>query len=692
MNTSTLLAGCLVLLLGGCATQPAPTPAPAPTPTVNPAPAPPPRSGLDLAGFDTGVRPADDLYRHAAGGWLARTQIPADRSNFGAFTVLADQAEADIHAILEDLSHRQYLVAGSEEQKVGDLYRSFLDTAALESAGLAPLQGELQQIDALRSKPDVVAYIGHAQQIGVYAGLAWSPEVDARNTKAYIGYLSQAGLSLPDRDYYLKTDQRYVEYRKALVSYIVSVLGAAGDTAPQATAARILSIETQLARVQWSKVQNRDPVRIYNKMTLAEVAQLAPQIDWPALLQSAGAPAEAFVVMQPSYIAALGKLVASISVADWKSYLRYRLIDDNAALLGARFDTPHFELYERTLQGVQQPLPRWKRAIQLIDGTMGEATGRLYVAQHFGAPARQRVRQLVANLLAAFRESIDQLEWMSPATRAEAQRKLAAYNIKIGYPDKWRDYSALQIAAGDLAGNIMRYERFELQRRVARMHGPVDRGEWRLTPQTINAYYEPSLNEIVFPAAILQPPFFDPAADDAVNYGAIGAVIGHEISHGFDDQGRQFDASGNLRDWWTTQDAARFKERAERLVAQYAAYTVLDGQHLNGQLTLGENIADLSGLAVAYRAWSIARSAAPAAQDTLDGYTGAQRFFLGWAQIWRRKYRDDNLRMRLSVDPHSFSEFRANGAATNLPAFYDAFAVTPSDKLYRAPADRVKIW
>ncbi|MFT3906286.1 MAG: M13-type metalloendopeptidase [Steroidobacteraceae bacterium] len=672
MKTSHLLPLCC--LLGACATLPTATS----------------RSGLDLPGFDLGVRPQDDLYRFTAGGWERRTEIPADQSNYGAFSKLDDQAQVDVHELLEELG-KSAANPGSEERKLADLYRSFMDTQRVEQADLAPLSAELARIAQIATPTDLARYIGYNQGLGIAAPLQWYVQQDARNATVYISYVDQSGLSLPDRDYYLRSEQKYQDYRQKLHDYARQLLTLGGDADAASEADRILAIESQLARAQWSNVQNRNPVATYNRKTLAQAAELAPGIDWRTLFEAIGISAQdEFVVSQPSFFTTLGVMLQTVPVADWRAYFRYRLLDESAPYLPERFVALHFDFHQRTLSGVQQMRPRWKRGVALANGAMGQAVGKLYVARHFSAESRQRARQLVANLMATYRQSIDSLEWMGPETRAQAQQKLAAFTVKIGYPDKWRDYSALQIDAEDLAGNVLRANQFDHQRLLRRLGAPVDRSEWLMTPQTVNAYYNPLMNEIVFPAAILQPPFYNAQSDDAVNYGAIGAVIGHEISHGFDDQGSQFDAQGNLRNWWTEEDAARFKQRTSALVQQYSSYTVLDGEHVNGELTLGENIADLSGLAIAYKAYLLSLNGRPA--PLIDGYSGAQRFFFGWGQVWRRKYRDDNLRQRLAVDPHSPSEFRANGPASNIDAFYAAFNVQPGDKLYRPPAERVKIW
>ena len=445
-----------------------------------------------------------------------------------------------------------------------------------------------------------------------------------------------------------------------------------------------------IANHHFTQVENRDPLKTNNRRSLAELTSFTPGFDWPAFLAAAGVPATAINVRQPSYFQQLAKMIRSTSIADWRLYYRYHLLNDNAPYLGTAFEAVRFEFYSKALRGIKEPRPRWKRGVQALDGTVGELVGRLYVEKTFTPAAKQRMQELIGNLRAAFAKSIDELDWMSAATKVAAQRKLAAIRVKIGYPDEWRDYSALTVLPGDLLGNLRRANEFEFKRQVAKLGKPLDRNEWLMTPQTVNAYYMPPMNEIVFPAAILHPPFFDPDADDAVNYGSIGAIIGHEISHGFDDSGRQYDGDGNLRDWWTFEDSARFRQRAGRLVTQFANYRVLDGKPLNGELTLGENIGDLSGLAVAFKAYKLSLQGKTA--SVIDGFTGEQRFFLGFAQAWRENIRDDELLLRLVSDTHSPARFRANGPVSNMNEFYAAFAVKEGDKLYRPEAERVKIW
>jgi putative endopeptidase len=688
MRKLTLLATALLFI--AAATPPAvPAPRAAATP-VAPI-APPLRSGLDLQGFDLSVRPQDDLYRHVAGRWLETTDIPADRSNYGTLPRLEDEAHAAVRSLVEAAAAEPALAAGSDRQKIGDFYASFMDTDRLAVLGATPLAAEIARILEIRNVRDIYVYIGHAQRIGVPHPVMLYVSPDARDSASYVASIYQSGLTLPDRDYYLAPDPRSVALRAAFHRYVARLLALGGEANAGSAAQRVAALEDRIANHHWTRVQNRDPVRTYNKGTLADAAKLAPGFDLPALLEGAQLPGVGIVdVNQPTYLRELARLIRTTPVADWKLYFKFRLLDTYAPFLATSLAQAHFELHDRDLRGVQQQQPRWLRGVLALDDAMGELVGRLYVERNFTPEARSRMLQLVGNLTQAFRESIDSLDWMSPATKAEAQRKLARITVKIGYPARWRDYSALQVVRGDLAGNVRRAREFEFARQFAKLDAPVDRGEWLLTPQTVNAYYSPPLNEIVFPAAILRPPLFDPTVDDAVNYGAIGSVIGHEISHGFDDQGRQFDGEGNLRDWWTFDDNVRFRERAGRLVAQYGGYRVIDERTLNGQLTLGENIGDLSGVALAFRAYRL--SLAGGEPPVIDGYTGPQRFFLGYAQVWRRKYRDDELRVRLVTDPHSPSEFRANGVVTNMTEFHEAFGLQPGDRLYRAAGERVKIW
>jgi predicted metalloendopeptidase len=673
-------------LLTACAAESSLPLTPGPTPPA----APPPKSGLDLAGFDRSVRPQDDLYRFAGGKWLADTEIPPDRSNYGAFIILDDKAQEEVRNLIVAASQQPNRAPGSDAQKVGDYYLSYMDTARIEGLGLDPLQAEFANIDAIATPRDVARYIGHTQRIGVAQPFAWVSAPDSGNSSVYIGALFQNGLTMPDRDYYLNPDAKYAQFRAKFATYAEQMLARAGVRDAKSAASRIAALETRIANYQWTKVQNRDPVKTYNPMTLPEYQKLAPNIDWLAFFEGMGAPVQKLDVSQPSFIKGMGQLIKTVPVADWRLYFKFQLLDDYAPLLPAQFADLEFDFHKRTLGGVPQPRPRWRDAVDSMDTSMGELLGRMFVEAHFPAEAKRRMLALVDNLLKAFYVSIDGLEWMSPATKAEAKKKLSKVTVKIGYPDRWRDYSSFTVRADDLVGNVIRGYEFEHRRQVARAGGPVDKSEWLMTPQTVNAYYNPTTNEITFPAAILRPPFFDMDADDAVNYGGIGSVIGHEISHGFDDSGRQFDGDGNLRDWWLAEDGNQFKQRASVLVKQFAGYSVLDNRHLNGELTLGENIGDLSGMAVAFKAYKLSLHGGTAPE--IDGFTGDQRFFLGWAQVWRRKYRDEELLKRLVTDPHSPSEFRANGPASNIEAFYEAFGLKPTDRMYRPPNERVKIW
>jgi putative endopeptidase len=650
------------------------------------------KSGVYLQNLDKSVRPQDDFYRHINGGWLAATQIPADRSNYGAFTKLQEGAERDLRDILEEAAQAK-APAGSDTQKVGDYYASFLDEAAVEARGLQPLQDELARIDAIKTKQDLAGYIGRAQRLFVAQPFAYFVAVDEKNSTQYISTITQTGLGMPDRDYYLSDDAKLKSIREKYQPYVRDLLALAATPDAEGAAKKIYAIESRIATAHWTRVQNRDAEKTYNRYDRAALAKLMPAFDWDAFLRGAQIPSEkvaAVNVTQPSYFEALGKLFAEVPVADWRVYYRYKLLSTYAPDLPAKFVQRQFEFNDRTVSGIEELKPRWKRGVDTIEGAVGDLVGKVYVERHFKPEQKQRIDALVKNLLSAFDGGIDQLEWMTPDTKRKAHEKLAMFTTKIGYPDKWRDWSKLEIRRDDLIGNEVRAAAVQFDRGVNKLGGPIDRTEWLMTPQTVNAYYNPPTNEIVFPAAMLQPPFFDVTVDDALNYGAIGSVIGHEISHGFDDQGRRYDGHGNLNDWWAAADNEEFTRRAKAFGAQYDASSPLPGTHVNSGLTMGENIADLAGVAMAYRAYKISLQGKPA--PVIDGYTGDQRFFIGWAQGWARKYRDDELRRRLLTDPHSPSEYRTNIIVSDLPEFYAAFDVKPGDKMYRAPADRVKIW
>lgn len=653
-----------------------------------------PSSGIHREYFDASVRPQDDLYRYINGKWLDSTEIPADKARYGAFYELTERTEQQLRAIVEQLAADNRTAVGSDAQKIRDLYRSFMDEQAIEQRGATPLQSEFANIDAVRSVQELPKLFAHLAELAVSTPFAPYVHQDNRDSTRYAFDLYQSGLGLPDRDYYLKDgeDGTYKKARQAYRAHIEKMLGMSGDSQARRHAEDILDFETALAKVQWDRVTNRDPVKTYNKFTLAELPAVMRNYDWPAYLQAAGVAGKIdyVLVSQPTYLNGLGKLLTSQPLAIWKTYLKWRLLSEYAPYLSKTYVDENFAFFGTVLRGIPENRPRWKRGIDLVQNLIGEGLGKFYVAKHFPPQNKQRMEALVGNLMTAYRQSIDGLDWMADDTKREAQAKLAKFNSKIGYPAKWRDYSTLTIDAQDLAGNVMRAQRFEYWRNINKLGKLIDREEWLMTPQTINAYYNPEMNEIVFPAAILQPPFFDVNADDAVNYGAIGAVIGHEISHGFDDQGSQYDGDGNLRDWWTKEDHEKFTAKTQVLVAQYSAYEPVSGYHINGELTLGENIADNSGLAIAQKAYrlSLAGRTAP----VLDGMSGEQRFFTGWAQAWREKAREQEAIRLLTIDPHSPARFRAIGAAMNQNAFHEAFEVRPGDKMYLAPEQRVSIW
>ncbi|MEJ6007129.1 M13 family metallopeptidase [Paucibacter sp. AS339] len=651
---------------------------------------PMPQAGLDLPGFDKSVRVQDDLFKAVNGGWIKQTEIPADKSRYGSFELLRDQSDAHVRKLIDELTAKPQ-ARGSNGQKIADFYAAYLDTASIDKLGLAPIQPLLAEIAALKSKAELAAWLG-ANQTRSHSPVRVFVMADAKNPLVNGVRLVQSGLGMPDRDYYLKQDDaRMAKAREAYRNYLTTLAGQLGDKAPAATAERVMALEQRMAGMHWDKVENRDPVKTYNPMSRGELSAKAPGFDWARFMQSAGlGETTSITVSQPSAISALAQLVDEVPLADWQQYLSLHALNNAAELLPQVLRDAKFAFQGQALTGAKAELPRWQKATAETNAALGEAIGELYVARHFPPAYKARMQTLVNNLLAAYKDSIDKLDWMSAATKAEAQDKLSKYVTKIGYPDNWRDYSKLEVRPGDAYGNSVRAAGFQWARMVAKAGKPVDRAEWWLTPQTVNAYYSPNNNEIVFPAAILQPPFFDMNADDAVNYGAIGAVIGHEISHGFDDKGSQYDGNGVLRNWWTPADRKAFDGIADRLVAQFAAYEPIPGKTLNGRLTLGENIADLSGLQIAYKAYQRSLAGKPAA--VIGGHTGAQRFFLGFSQIWREKAREERALQMLTTDPHSPGEFRANGTAINHDGFHQAFDTKPGDKLHKPESERIRIW
>ncbi|MBW8192333.1 hypothetical protein K0504_14945 [Neiella marina] len=648
------------------------------------------KSGITQENWDASVRHQDDFYLSVNGAWLKNTEIPADRSNYGSFTVLLEESQLALREIIERAAASEQ-VTGSEGQKVGDFYKTFMDEKAVEEAGLKPIAADLAAIDALTSHSDVAAKLGEILVNGGGSLFGFYVNNDAKQSDQYIVYLYQSGLGLPDRDYYSKEDEKSETLRQQYRDYIADMLDKVGHADAADAASAVIALESQLAEAHWTRVERRDANKSYNKMTSEELAALLGDFDFAAYAKAAGIDSVTdYVVRQPSYIEAVGAMFVDVPVEHWKAYLKMRLLNSVADYLSSEYVDRSFEFYGKTLRGIQEQKPRWKRAVEDVDSMMGEAVGKLYVQEHFKPEAKERMETLVENLIKAFEVSIKDLDWMTEETKVQALEKLAKFTPKIGYPDKWRDYSALEIVAGDLVGNIRRSANYEYQFMLNKLGEPIDKTEWHMTPQTVNAYYNPVNNEIVFPAAILQPPFFDMEADDAVNYGGIGAVIGHEIGHGFDDQGSKYDGDGNLRNWWTDADREAFEERTSRLVEQYNGYYPFEDAHVNGEFTLGENIGDLGGLSVAYKALQLSLNGGEG--EVIDGLTADQRFFMGWSQVWRRNYREEELRQRLVTDPHSPSHYRVIGVVSNIPEYYQAFDVKEGDAMYIAPENRVKIW
>jgi predicted metalloendopeptidase len=649
------------------------------------------RAGIDSAGFDKSIRPQDDLYRHVNGGWLAKTEIPPDRGTYGGFWEAIDRTQDHLRDIVESAAKAQNKAAGSDQQKLGDFFTAFMDEGRVNQLGKAPLEPELARIDRLASKTDLARHIARMMMLNMTTLVGGFVDGDAKDPATSVFYASQSGLGMPDRDYYLKDDPKLKEYRAKYLAYVTKMLSLTEQPAPEAAAKEIVALETRLAKTHWTNVESRDAVKTYNKVTLADLPKRFPGLDWTAWAEELRVSgSQAIIIAQPSYFEAMAATVAEMPVDRWKPYLKFHTATALAPYLSNEVAEARFDFYGRTLQGVKEMQPRWKRAISNLESTLGELLGKVYVEKHFTPEAKARMDRLVENLRGAFREGIDKLEWMGPETKKEAQAKLAAFRPKIGYPSKWRDYSKVEIKPDDLAGNMLRGWMADSLYQIEKAGKPVDPEDWGMTPQTVNAYYNPVRNEIVFPAAILQPPFFDKDADDAVNYGGIGGVIGHEMGHGFDDQGRRYDAQGRLRDWWTTKDGEEFTRRAKGLVAQYSAMEALPGLHVNGELTLGENIGDLTGVTISHRAYELSLGGKEA--PVIDGMTGDQRFFYGWVQAWRAKYRDDALRQQVLTNPHAPDMMRGNGPLPNVEAFYRTFGLKEGDKMWLAPDHRVKIW
>jgi putative endopeptidase len=677
MHKTAFAATCALLLIA-CGE---PEPAPVLQPLV---------SGVVLENFDTSVRPQDDFYRYVNGNWLKTTTIPADKAEYGVFNKLADDSEARLRAIVEESAGAAQKIPGSDAQKIGDLYTSFMNGKTLDDLGVTPLADELARIDAVETRDQIAPLMAHLGRIRVTTPIGTYVNQDDRDPSQYIVFLFQSGLGLPDRDYYLLDDPRFRRIRDQYVAHVDRMLGLAGDRSSATNARAVVTLEAALARTQWTRVESRDADKAYNKYEIGKLRTLSSAFDWDAYVRDSAITSPAVIVAQPSALSGFGDQLLKTPVAVWKSYFKWHLVRAYAPYLSGAFVDEDYAFYGRNLQGIQELRPRWKRAVQAEERALGGLLGRIYVAKHFPPEAKVRMDTLVKNLLKAYEESIQTLDWMSDETKKQALIKLGKFTPKIGYPTTWRDYSTLSISPDDLAGNMMRAAEFESRDQWGKLGKPIDRTEWLMTPQTVNAYYNGSLNEIVFPAAILQPPFFNLEADDAINYGAIGAGIGHEIGHGFDDQGSKYDGDGALKSWWTDADRRKFEERTGALVEQYNQYEPIKGYTVNGALTIGENIGDLGGAAIAYKAYQIALGGRQA--PVMDGFTGDQRFFIGFAQIWSALRRDERTIERLKTDPHSPPEFRVKGAIVNVPGFYTAFDVKPGDRMFLSPEKRVKIW
>jgi putative endopeptidase len=644
-------------------------------------------AGLDFSHQDLSVRPQDDLYRHFNGQWLKTAVIPADRASDGAFITLRIQSEARVREIIEGAT-------GSDEAtKISNIYKSFMDAAAVNAKGGSPIAGELAQVDSITSLTDFVSTFSKLEARGTSGIFGTFIYADMKDASTNILYLVQGGISLPDEAYY--REEKYADIRTAYLAHITAMFTLAKVSNPAENAAKVMALETSLASHHWDQVKNRDATLTYNKMDRAQVKALMPAFDWDLYLAEGEIPGivlDSVIVQQPSFFEGLGTILANFDVDAWKAWLKWHIISGAAPYLSDEFTNENFVFFGKTLSGTPELRERWKRAVSMIEGSLGEAVGKVYVQKYFPAEAKARMEKLVANLIEAYRNSINELEWMSPETKVKALEKLGKFRPKIGYPDKWRDYSALQTTPDDLYGNVGRVVKFQRDHELSKIGKPVDREEWFMAPQTVNAYYNPVMNEIVFPAAILQPPFFGLDHDDAVNYGAIGAVIGHEIGHGFDDQGSKYDGDGALNNWWTDADRTAFEERTKALIAQYDALIPEEAPdvHVNGALTIGENIGDLGGLAIAFKAYQISLGGKPS--PVIDGMSGEKRLMLSWAQVWRAKLRPEEMRRRVATDPHSPAEFRCNQILKNFTPFYQEFGVTEKDALWLEEQARVQIW
>ena len=647
-------------------------------------------SGIYKKNMDTKVNPGDNFADYVNGTWYKKTKIPADKAGYGAFDMLYDKSQKDIKVIIETAAKSKN-AEGSDEQKIGDYYASFMNRKDRDAKGIMPMQLDLKAIDLIANYTDLASYFGKANRTGATTPITIFVNQDSKNPNEYTLTTWQAGLGLPEREYYTATDAKMADIRKKYVMHVEKMLQLSSIENPAENASKIMVLETTIAASHMKKEDTRDVVKLYNKYTIADLKTLTPDFDWAAMLKSAGMDKEkTIIISQVDYTKSLNNIIKNTPLDTWKIYLKWSLINRNSGRLNTALDNQNFEFYGKTLYGTEKQQEDWKRAVNGVNGAMGEMVGKVYVGSHFSPEAKERMVTLVKNLLKAYTESIKKLDWMSAETKKQALAKVEKFMIKIGYPDTWRDYSALKVAKNDLYGNSVRAIEFEYQRNINKLGKPVDRTEWGMTPQTVNAYYNPSLNEIVFPAAILQPPFFDLNADDAVNYGGIGAVIGHEIGHGFDDQGSAYNGDGVMKNWWTDKDLTAFKAKTAALETQYNGFKAFPDLNVNGAFTLGENIGDLGGLSIAIKAYkeSLKGKEAP----VMDGFTGMQRVFLGWGQVWGEKAREKAIRSQIAGDPHSPAKFRINGVVRNVPEFYEAFKIKPTDSLYLAPEKRVKIW
>ena len=646
-------------------------------------------SGVDRDSLDPSIRPQDDLFGYVNARWIAATPVPPDRVSYGTFVELSDKTEQDLRVLVEEAAAGRH--GGSTARQVGDLYASITDEARLEALGDTPIRPELNKIDAIATPSQLAREAGYLASIAAGAPFGGSVSADARDPGARVAQIAQGGTLLPDREYYFNTDAASVSLRAHYVAYLAGIFTQVKRRDPDGDARAVLAFETELARAQWTAADSRDPLKIDNRFTIAELQAAMPGFDWREWAKPQGLDrARVVILVQPAFFKRFAELAATTRLETLRAWLASRYITAMAPYLSRGFDMARFQFFGRALTGQVMPITRWKRGVALVSGYLGDAVGRLYVERYFPATSKARVERIVANMREALRRAIAESDWMTASTKRAALDKLAHLAIRVGYPDAWHDYGDFVVKRDDLFGNIQRAQQFQNAYRMRRLAGLTDPGEWLMTPQTVNAYYAPASNEIVLPAAVLQPPLFDASTDDAVNYGAIGAILGHEMVHGFDEHGRTSDGAGDVRDWWTPQDARAFRARVAPLVAQHDAYAPLPGVHVNGTLTAGENIGDLAGLSIAYRAYRLSLGSRPSA--TIDGFTGEQRFFLSWARVWRGKERDEYLRQMLFTRLHAPWPYRANGPVGHLQGFYDAFDVKPGDRLYRPPADRVGIW